>query len=236
MGEDVGSIITSPDGTGYVIAGYTSSNNNGDIPPIQDAFDGLADMLIIKLGTDGNKQWVKTYGGKDFDFATSIAASPDGGGYIIAGMTDSNNSGDIPVSQGDYDIIVLRLDAGGNKQWLRTYGGNDDDEAFSITAIPGGDYLIGGFTASNNSGDISQNHAAGIEFMDLLVARLGPGGDKRWIKSYGGNNNDQGLAATYSSDGSFAICGLTATNNNFDVPSNHGVAGSTDGWLIKVKD
>jgi hypothetical protein len=236
MGEDDRSIAVSPDGSGYVIAGYTSSSNSGDIPLTHDRGNGLADMLIIKLGTDGNKQWVKTYGGNGFDFATAVVARLDGAGYIIAGMTDSNNKGDIPITQGESDIVVLGLDAGGNKQWLRTYGGNQEDDAFAIDAIPGGDYLIAGFTASNNSGDILPNHAAGINFMDLLVARLGPDGNKRWIKSYGGNNNDQGLAATYSTDGGFAICGLTASNNSFDVQSNHGAEGSNDGWLIKVKD
>jgi hypothetical protein len=72
--------------------------------------------------------------------------------------------------------------------------------------------------------------------MDLMMVRIGPGGNKKWISTYGGNSNDQGAAATISSDGSFVICGFTTSNNNFDVPANHGGQGINDGWVIKVKD
>jgi hypothetical protein len=236
MGEDVRSIAVSPDGSGYVLAGYTSSDSSGDIPDTHNGTTGFSDMLVIKLGTDGTKQWVKTLGGNSFDFATCVAASLDGSGYLIAGMTDTNNNGDIPVSQGADDIVLFKLDAGGNKQWLRMYGGNDIDDAFSIAAIPGGDFVIAGFTASNNSGDIPANHAAGISSMDLLAGRFAPDGSKRWIKTYGGDKNDQGVSVTYNADGSFAIGGYTESKNSFDVLSNHGIAGSNDGWLIKVKD
>lgn len=236
FGEDVRSITVSPDGSGYVLAGYTSSDNSGDIPPTHNGTTGNPDMLILKLGTDGNKQWVKAYGGNNFEFATSIVASTDQSGYFFTGTTASNNNGDIPASQGDWDIVLCKLDANGNKQWLKTYGGNDDDEAFSIAAIPGGDYVVAGFTASNNSGDIPPNHAAGITSMDLLVASFARDGSKNWVKTYGGDKNDQGLAVIYSPESSYVVCGFTESKNSFDVLSNHGIAGSNDGWLIRVKD
>jgi hypothetical protein len=236
MGEDVRDMIVSPDGTGYALAGYTTSNNNGDIPAIHDRIGGIPDMLVLKLGNDGNKQWVKTFGGIDFDFATSIAGSTDGTSYVVTGTALSNNNGDIPATQGDYDIVLVKLDAAGNKQWLKTYGGNQDDEAFSIAPIPGGDYVIAGFTTSDNSGDIPKSHATPPFSSDVLVARFGPDGTIRWMKPYGGNENDQGFGVTYSTDGSFVIAAMTASKNSFDVLSNHGISGSTDGWLMKIKD
>jgi hypothetical protein len=93
-----------------------------------------------------------------------------------------------------------------------------------------------GLTSTNNNGDIPKNQSAGINSMDLLVARLGPDGSKRWITSYGGSFNDQGADATINSDGSFVICGVTASNNSFDVPANHGRDGSMDGWVIKITE
>lgn len=236
FGEDTRSIITSPDGSGYVMAGYTSSYDNGDIPPAHDKESGLSDILVLKIGLDGTKQWAKTFGGKGFDWATDIVPKQGGNGYVITGMTESNGTGDIPVSHGESDMIAIELDANGNKKWLNIYGGNDVDDAFAITAIPGGDYLLTGQTATNENGDVPKNHSVGISSMDFMVVRLGPDGNKKWVKTYGGNGNDQGLAATIASDGGFILCGLTASNNNFDVPANHGGQGINDGWVIKVKE
>jgi hypothetical protein len=236
FGEDVRSIVASPDGSGYIMAGYTSSDNNGDIPPTHDKSNGLSDMLVLKIGLDGAKQWVKTFGGKGFDWATDIVPKQGGAGYVITGMTESNATGDIPATLGESDMIAIELDADGNKQWLKTYGGDDIDDAFAITAIPGGDYLLTGNTSSNENGDVPKNHTAGINSMDLIIVRIGPGGNKKWVRTYGGNGNDQGTYATMSTDGSFVISGLTASNNNFDVPANHSGQGINDAWVVKVKE
>jgi hypothetical protein len=234
--EDVRSIVASPDGSGYIMAGYTSSDNSGDIPPAHDKSNGLSDMLVLKIGLEGTKQWAKTFGGKGFDFATDVVPKQGSNGYVVTGMVESNGTGDIPISQGESDMIAIELDADGNKQWLKTYGGNDIDDAFAITAIPGGDYLLTGHTASNENGDVPKNHTAGINSMDLMMVRLAPDGNKKWVRTYGGSSNDQGTAATMANDGSFVICGLTASNNNFDVPANHGGQGINDAWVIKVRD
>jgi hypothetical protein len=233
MAEDVRDIVAGPDG--YALSGYTSSDNNGDIPATHDHSSGSADMMVIKLGIDGNKQWVKTFGGNNFDFATSITPATDGNGFLVAGMTVSDNSGDIPASHGDFDVVVVKLDAAGNKQWLQTYGGAEEEDAFSIAPIPGEGYIVAGFTASNNSGDISQSHAT-TNSMDLLAVRLRPDGSRQWVKTFGGDKDDHGLSVTTNSDGSILIAGSTASSNSFDVSSNHGIAGTTDGWILKLKN
>jgi len=234
--ESTRSIIVCPDGSGYALAGYTSSDSSGDIPKTHNGNSGISDMLVMKLGTGGEKQWARAYGGKDFDFATAIAASPDGSGYMITGMTISNNSGDIPATKGDYDIVVVKVDAGGNKQSIHTYGGNGDDEAFGIAATPDGDFVLAGFTGSNGSGDIPTSHAAALNYLDAVVARLGPDGSKKWVKAYGGNDTEEAISVVVGADGGLVIAGYTASNGDFNVPANHGRTGTNDGWLFKVKE
>jgi hypothetical protein len=231
MGEDVRDIVASADG--YAIAGYTSSDNNGDIPPTHDGSNGSSDMLILKINLGGTRQWVKTFGGNSFDFATSISVSTDLNGYVIAGMTESNNNGDIPPTKGESDVILIKLDAAGNRQWLKTFGGSGEDIAYSIAPVPGGDYVVTGLTGSNNTGDIPQSHATSISSLDLLAARIRRDGSTQWIRTYGGVGNDQGTDIIYNNDGSYVIAGFTASHSSFDVPANHG---SNDGWLFKVKE
>ncbi len=122
------SIQQTSDG-GYIVAGYTESFGAGDF-----------DAWVIKLDAKGNVQWQKTYGGKDDDEAYSIQQTSDGG-YIVAGYT-------YPLCASDWDAWVIKLDARGNVQWQKTYGGKDDDEAYSIQQTSDGGYIVAGYTYS----------------------------------------------------------------------------------------
>jgi len=79
---------------GYVVAGWTKSFGAGK-----------GDAWILKLNADGTLVWQKTYGGIDFDSASSIQQTSDGG-YIVAGQTNS-------FGAAATDTWMLRLDADG---------------------------------------------------------------------------------------------------------------------------
>ncbi len=76
--------------------------------------------------------------GEDGDQAYSIQQTSDGG-YIVAGYTES-------FGAGDCDAWVIKLDANGNVQWQKTYGGRSDDEAYSIQQTSDGGYIVAGDT------------------------------------------------------------------------------------------
>jgi uncharacterized delta-60 repeat protein len=79
---------------GYIVAGRTRSFGVGDY-----------DFWILKLNSDGDVTWEKTYGGTESDEANAVQETADGG-YIVAGRTRS-------FGAGDYDFWVLKLDAKG---------------------------------------------------------------------------------------------------------------------------
>ncbi len=60
-----------------------------------------------------------TYGGVGEDVAYSIQQTSDGG-YIVAGYTDT-------FGASDFDAWIIKLDAKGNVQWHKIYGGEDND-------------------------------------------------------------------------------------------------------------
>ena len=78
--DNARSIQQTKDG-GFVVAGFSESFGKGTL-----------DAWVIKLDKDGNKEWDKTFGGKDWDVAKSIQQTKDGG-YIIAGFTESFGAG-----------------------------------------------------------------------------------------------------------------------------------------------
>ncbi|MBL0044604.1 MAG: hypothetical protein IPP33_09470 [Flavobacteriales bacterium] len=114
---------------------------------------------------------------------------------------------------GVYDGWLVKLDADGDIEWDRTYGGSDVDQFQDILALPGGDYLILGASRSSN-GDVPDNHGN----TDVWLLRVDASGEVLWSHSYGGSDPDspwsmipyQGnyliAASAYSSDGDVSVC------------------------------
>ena len=101
--EEAFSVQQTSDGV-YIVAGYTYSFGAG-----------CRDIFLIKTDANGNVQWAKTYGGTDYDRASSVQQTSDGG-YIVAGYTES-------FGVGGSDVFLVKTDANGNIQWAKTYGG-----------------------------------------------------------------------------------------------------------------
>ncbi|KPJ55609.1 MAG: hypothetical protein AMJ42_06570, partial [Deltaproteobacteria bacterium DG_8] len=94
-------------------------------------------VLMIGFCTDicySAKHWSKTYGGSDFDLATSIQQTQDGG-YIVAGYTRSFGA-DL------HDIWVFKLDSSGNISWQKTYSENRGNGVSSIQQTTDGGYIV----------------------------------------------------------------------------------------------
>ena len=145
------SIRQTTDG-GYVVAGCSSSFDD----------NWIHDAWILKLDMLGNVVWEKAYGGEEYDRVSAIRQTLDGG-FITTGYTES-------FGAGDRDIWVLKLDAGGNVEWEKTYGGPEadawHDSACDVRQTPDGGYIVGGETSS-----------FGMAFHDIWLLRLDENGD-----------------------------------------------------------
>ncbi len=76
------------------------------------------------------------------DIAYSIQQTNDGG-YIVAGATSSFGSGGF-----NSNSWIIKLYDNGSIQWQKTYGGNDNDETYSIQQTDDGGYIAAGVTES----------------------------------------------------------------------------------------
>jgi len=129
-GDFAYSIQQTTDG-GYIVAGCRYS------------FGAGGDVYILKLKSDGSLDWEKTYGGSNYDYANSIQQKTDGG-YIVAGETYSFGAGG--------DAYILKLKSDGSLDWYKTYGGSNDDAAYSIQQTTDGGYIVAGETRSFGAG------------------------------------------------------------------------------------
>jgi hypothetical protein len=162
--EEAFSIEQTEDG-GYVMAGSTHSSD-GDVSDGQ-AFDEA--QWIVKLDGNGGIQWQKVLGGSDQDYARDVHEL-GGGGYIVAGWTQSEDGQVSGYHGGQFgDAWVVRLNATGDLLWQKALGGSGTDRAFAIQQSNDGGYILAGWSDSTD-GDVTGNHGD----KDAWVVKLGP--------------------------------------------------------------
>lgn len=171
---------------GYVIAGSIDVDPN---------HDGDYDFWIVKLGHNGDIIWQKAYGGIDDDFAYSVQQTLDGE-YIVVGITSS-------FGAGDRDVWILKLDPDGDIIWQKTYGGSDDDRAYSVQHTADGGYVVAGNT-----------YSFGLSYADCWVFKLDSEGNITWQKTYGSSYYDYTDYIQQTSDGGYILAGIIGLNLN----------------------
>ncbi len=121
---------------GYILGGFSSSGISGD--KTQNTW-GFNDYWIVKIDSIGNKQWDKDFGGGDEeeDFGNVLQTSE--GGYLVAGTSYSNVSGDKTENNlGIEQMWIVKTDSLGNKQWDKTiYNTGHDEMGFTIRDLNG---------------------------------------------------------------------------------------------------
>jgi PKD repeat protein len=179
---------------GYALAGFTESFGAG-----------TRDFWLVKTDTSGNMEWNKTYGGTSGDAAVSVVQTIDGG-YALAGATES-------FGAGQEDAWLVKTDAIGNAQWNKTYGGTGLDSAAALVQTADGGYALAGLTESFGAGT-----------RDFWLIKTDANGNAQWDKTYGGTGEDWARALVQTSDGGYALAGVTSSFG----------AGYRDFWLVKT--
>jgi hypothetical protein len=219
--SDIAQSITQTNDGGYIVAGYSNSNDS-DV----SGNHGVIDCWIIKLDISGSLTWQKTFGGSRIEEAKSIKQTYDGG-YIAVGYSLSND-GDITNHHGSVDtsdIWVLKLDFSGNIEWEKSFGGTNNESATGIYQTIDSGYVICGSSFSND-GDVSVNHGAD----DFWIIKIDYNGSIQWQKSYGGSGFDEANSIQQTMEGDYIICGSSSSNDG-DVTGNHGYG---DYWIIRL--
>jgi hypothetical protein len=205
---------------GYVIAGYTRSNDE-DVSGYTDG----GDAWIVKLDNSGNLVWQKCLGGSNFDELSSIQDTQDGG-FITAGNTLSDD-GDVSGYHDYYDAWVVKIDGAANIQWQRCLGGTKIDIFESIQETQDGGFIAAGHTVSTD-GDIEGSHGN----YEAWIVKLDKAGNIQWQKCLGGSSIEEANSIQQTEDGGYIVAGKTGSVDG-DVS---GVNGWMDYWIVKLDE
>lgn len=170
--------------------------------------------------------WQKSLGGSGADEAKSVQPTPDGG-YIVGGTTLSND-GDVTGNHGGKDCWVVKLNAAGNVEWQKAYGGTGDETFGSIRTTADGGYIMGATTTSND-GDVSGSHG----YAEAWLVKLNSAGTIEWQKCFGSSDEDFLEFAEETFDGGYICKGACGDVNDGDLAGQSpGIVGG--GWIFKI--
>ncbi len=186
----------------------------------------LVSLTVFSQTQNPNLEWEQTYGGSDNDSLFTTIPTSDGG-YLLGGMTRSND-GDIQSgNHGGLDFWVVKINSSGTIEWEQTYGGSDNDYLYTTIPTSDGGYLLGGMTRSND-GDIQSGNQGGY---DYWIVKINSTGTIEWEQTYGGSSGEEIHSTITTSGGGYLLGGLT-TSNDGDIQS--GNQGETDYWVVKI--
>jgi hypothetical protein len=175
------SVIQTQDG-GYALAGSATMSS-----------DYNTNFCIVKIGPKGDLQWTKNFGGSENDDANSAVQTSDGG-YVLAGTTRSFGTGRLSA-------WLVKIDALGNLEWNRTYGGGSDwfHANSVIQTSDGGLAFAGSKPASLGGGTefwlVKTDMYGNIEWDQVY--------DQNWVGYYSDTNS-----LIEAKDGSLVIAGF----------------------------
>ena len=90
-------------------------------------------VWVLKLGSDGNVEWEKTYSNGVYESARSIEQTPDGG-YIVGALTSTFGFG---------DLWLIKLDSDGKVEWQKVYLGGSEFPSGVHQTTDGGLIAVG---------------------------------------------------------------------------------------------
>ena len=124
--------------SGFILVGRSYINN----------YTAFA-ISIIKVNSNGDTLWTRQYADSSID-VTSVKQVSDGG-YILTGSFYGTDAFGGPTT--DTQLLLLKLDASGNKLWKKKYGGSAEDWGNSVRQTNDGGFILTGTTNSFGAGD-----------------------------------------------------------------------------------
>jgi len=190
-----GTSIKETNDGGYIIVGQTAG----------------CDILLLKTNSEGQEEWIRTYGGDECDLGSSVCLTSDGG-YILSGSTLS------AVNGNGYDQLLIKTDASGIEEWSQSFnrglgGYVGGDYGFSAQQTMDNGYIVLGYSMVDSTS---------VE--DMWLIKTDDLGNMEWDRVIGGEKQDIGYSVQQTVDGGFMLCGSTQSFGN----------GYKDAWLMKT--
>jgi hypothetical protein len=95
---------------GLFVVGTTESNDRD----FAGLARGMEDVFVMKTDSNGNKQWIRTFGGSNAEVPFMVLPTPDGGCYVTGRFVSNDGTfKGLLKSSSIYDMFIMKLTASG---------------------------------------------------------------------------------------------------------------------------
>lgn len=175
--DEFGSCVQQTDDGGFIIVGevrdYVGSKRQY--------------ILLIKTDAQGHEKWRRSLG-KGFRAEGYWVQQTSDGGYIVAGHMKS-------AMVSDDNACLIKTDEKGKELWIRTFGGDGGDFAYSVQQTSDGGYILAGKTQIDHN------------WSEVYLVKTDKNGEEEWSKKYGGEGHQRACCVQQTADGGYIILG-----------------------------
>ena len=235
-------IFVEPTGNIFVCGNSGSTVNVASPGAHQTVYGGgIDDAILIKFNPAGQRLWSTYYGGNLHDIAFCLTLD-NIGNVIIAGHTESINTGSAIATAGAYatafsfyvDAFIAKFNTNGVRLFGTYYGDSGFEEAWGVATDASGNIIITGFTSSIAGISVPPcyqvNPGGGNE---AFIAKFDPScANIIWATYYGGTADEQGAAIKINS-GNIYVTGNTGSSNAISTAGSYQTApGSSEDVFV----
>lgn len=187
--------------------------NTAQFDTISVVGDNLGDVFVAKYNANGEVQWVKVWGGVDWDWGDEIVCDRAGHIYVGGYQTGQYDYGLDTLA--DFGYFIQKMDYDGNIIWCK---GPTNQTPWSSSVLneliyyKGDLYFGGGVEDDIMFGSVQVN---ADNWGNAFMAKMDTSGNVQWVHNYGSVHYDmtQGLAIQ---DSIIYMCGSYASYATFD--------------------
>ena len=148
---------------------YVSGQNNGGLDGNINSWSD--DIFLVKYNSSGTKQWTKQLGNSAADIGMGVTVDSTDNIYVTG-----NASGGLDRNTGSVveDIVLVKYNSSGTKQWTKQLGSSSSDFAWDVTVDSSENIYVTGFT----NGSLEENFNQG-SYYDIFLVKYNSDGVKQ---------------------------------------------------------
>ena len=201
--------IETADGD-FIIVGSSESSDNDISSP-----KGSYDIWVIKLSSNGDFLWERSYGGSKYETANSIIQSSDKKIHIL-GSTLSDDK-DISFQMGSSDVYLLTIDSDGNLLSGQTFGGSNFDMGKKIEIDNKDNLWLTGYSRSLDF-DLSFNKGKN----DAVLIQLSKNRILKKVLAIGAEGEDIANSLIHFNENEIIVAGYSDSKEDYFVENKGG--------------
>ncbi len=231
-GDDLAHEIAALPGGGVLAVGQGELEGvDLGLGPLSSA--GAEDAWAMAFDSEGRPVWQFVLGSVGFDTMRGLAVRADGRSVITGRHAGPVTWGPHTLTHaGGHDFFVVSLDAGGEPEWMRAFGGSGNDGAPSVAIDSKGNIYVAAYYDSPIWID---GLPVTAPVRGGLLLKLDESGQPLWWVPYAGGSGNVARAVSIGADDSVYLGGYFTGSVSFG-GDTHISAGLGDGFVARYDE